>query len=85
MQYSDVVIRCGSCGYTASEWEFATNKPDDPLQCPECKDSANLLDSYCGRCQEMMTADDEKAEVVDKDGRHLIIHQNCYVSTDQIA
>ena len=45
VNYSDVLIKCGDCGYTASEWDFATNKPDDPLQCPECKESANLLDA----------------------------------------
>jgi len=46
MRYcGDVLIKCGNCGCIASEWEFATNKPDDPLQCPECKESANLLDA----------------------------------------
>lgn len=44
LNYSDVIIKCGDCGYVASEYEFATNKPDDPLQCPECKES-NLLDT----------------------------------------
>jgi hypothetical protein len=51
--YCDVLIKCGNCGFKASEYEFATNKPDDPLRCPECKESANLLDvEKAGACNE---------------------------------
>ena len=44
VNYSDVLIKCG-CGYTASEWEFATHEENEPLKCPECGDISSLEDA----------------------------------------
>jgi len=43
--YSDTPIKCSNCGFTASEWEFATNNPQEPLRCPRCKETATLEDT----------------------------------------
>lgn len=46
---------------------------------------------YCERCGEPIKyddygcIDDEIAEIVDKEGNHLIIHQSCMLKNDSIA
>ena len=53
MRYtSDVLIRCQSCGFIASEHEFATYVEETPLSCPECKETTELEDfkETCETC-----------------------------------
>lgn len=50
MLTTDVLIKCRSCGFIASEHEFAS--PDHELLiCPNCNDGCNLWDyEPCDKC-----------------------------------
>ncbi len=69
----------------AKEW---ANKLGVPVMCYRQSAGGSsdgpVNPDKCGRCGELL-GNEERAEIVDKDGKHKIIHQTCYLGTDSVA